>query len=868
MRIVAAVLFACVGCVSGDAHECAGDDGVTLLCPASTKCRTVGGAAVCATPDQIASCAGASEGATCTGGVCHAEICLPVVCGDGRVDPPELCDTALAAPCSPDCTSDLRCGNGIVEPALGEQCDDGNVDAHDGCDSRCRPEIPRWTELSTGKPPARVDTAMAYDTVRGEVVMFGGNTGVTNTNGITPDFGDTWLWVNNAWRRVQPLASPAARSHHAMAYDGDTRRVYLFGGETTSGTPLGDLWAWDGVSWHHLPPNAADQNPPPTTGAAMAYDAHRKRLVLVGGRRTMGTTTTLTTDTFEFDGVHWSRGPQLGVPGRAGHMVAYDPIHANVVLFGGAMKTGMAGQLSQLDDTQVYDGTSWKVPPGALNQPSPRERGQLGFDGTKIVLTGGVKDTDITTSDTTTYGWDGVQWRALPTSGPALFGAGIAFVPDGLVMFGGREYLPGTGGLVPLLVVSDRTHVWDATSVWTLTTQTPLAVARGASALDLDRARPVMIGGVGDHQLYELSDGVWTDPYLTSSKILTPFQPPGRRRSAGAYDEARGAFVLFGGDPEPTTASRDAMTYTWAFQAGGPQLGNLPAWTVAAATGPAARSGHAMAYDASRKLTVLFGGVTTAGASDETWLWDGAAWTLLAAGSRPGPRDGHALAYDRTHQQIVMFGGRLGSNLPSSETWLLDASGWRAVAMPPDATPWPSARFGAAMAWDPARRRVVMVGGQSGILEQDTWEWDGRTWTQVPVFPPSPRTGGILVGTSDGLVLTGGLPSYDFGDAAAFSDVWLLRYEAAEPGSSCRDGGDDDGDGLAGCDDPDCWLACHPACLPGDACAAALPHCGDGLCHGIETAELCPADSCTSQGSCGDGQCDATDATKCAGDCP
>ena len=53
---------------------------------------------------------------------------------------------------------------------------------------------------------------------------------------------------------------------------------------------------------------------------------------------------------------------------------------------------------------------------------------------------------------------------------------------------------------------------------------------------------------------------------------------------------------------------------------------------------------------------------------------------------------------------------------------------------------------------------------------------------------------------------------------------------------------DDDGDGLAGCDDPDCWSRCTPTCLPGAICDDALPHCGDGACGAREDYALCPTD--------------------------
>jgi cysteine-rich repeat protein len=65
--------------------------------------------------------------------------CIPVGCGNGRLDPGETCDPPNPNPipgvvppqpiCRPDCTS---CGDGAVNASDGETCDDGNTVS--GCD--------------------------------------------------------------------------------------------------------------------------------------------------------------------------------------------------------------------------------------------------------------------------------------------------------------------------------------------------------------------------------------------------------------------------------------------------------------------------------------------------------------------------------------------------------------------------------------------------------------------------------------------------------------------------------------------------------------------------------------------------------------
>ena len=837
------LLVSLAGCLSSGDHECLGEDGVTVVCASHSECRSIDGHAVCAGADQLAQCADLAEGTSCGVGVgvCRGGICLPIACGDGRVDFPEQCEPPGTSQCSADCLSDLRCGNGLVDAITGEICDDGNTDPHDGCDDQCQPEVPRWMSMSADLPTPRVDVAMAYDAPRGTIVLFGGAMFAGS-----PPSSDTWIYELDTWRRAQPLNSPAARSGHAMAYDGDTQRVYLYGGENGS-QKLGDFWAWDGLTWHFLAPNDMEMRPPPLSHAAMAYDAHRKRLVLVGGDLGTGATG----QTWEYDGTRWALAPIPSIEPRARLALAYDARRSRLVLFGGA-----TADLSQVyGELREWGGesTGWSV--AGSGGPKPAFSAMMGFDGKEVVVIGGIgADAKLGLS----YVWDGAGWTS-HTGAPVVAGAAIAFLPPAsLLVFGGAVTngntafapAPSPPGSTP----SNVSWTWQSDATWQNPPTTPLQDARGAVALDPDRGQGLLFGGIGASsvKLFELVDGIWR-PDATLS--LVNMQPSARAGAAGAFDEQQHELVVFGGETtDPTDA---AWTFTWKAD-----------WQIASTSGPPALAHHAMAYDAALGEVVMFGGQVEGMPADaRTWIWREHAWTALDPPAALLPRSAHVMGYDRAHAQVVMFGGTVDGSL-TNETWLFDATGWHLAAHPVGAA-WPSARTGAAMAWDPARKRIVMVGGESQFLEQDTWEWTGAAWTQVPVLPPPPRTAGLLVGTSDGVMLSGGVPRYDEADATnAASDVWLLRYEGARPGSTCRDTTDDDGDGKAGCDDPDCWLACRPGCPPGDPCTLGN-RCGDGNCaFPAETAALCPLDHCSRVAVCGDGTCGDLETTTCPGDCP
>jgi hypothetical protein len=63
-----------------------------------------------------------------------------------------------------------------------------------------------------------------------------------------------------------------------------------------------------------------------------------------------------------------------------------------------------------------------------------------------------------------------------------------------------------------------------------------------------------------------------------------------------------------------------------------------------------------MAYDTSRRVTVLFGGSYVDGG--ETWQWDAGTWERIA-GNTPFTRYGHAMAYDTARGVTVLFGGQV-----------------------------------------------------------------------------------------------------------------------------------------------------------------------------------------------------------------
>jgi hypothetical protein len=85
-------------------------------------------------------------------------------------------------------------------------------------------------------------------------------------------------------------------------------------------------------------------------------------------------------------------------------------------------------------------------------------------------------------------------------------------------------------------------------------------------------------------------------------------------------------------------------------------------------------------------------------------------------------------------------------------------------------------------------------------------------------------------------------------------DTWILQWTSHLRDEACQVGFDRDGDGLKGCDDPDCAAVCE--------------RCGDATCDPSESCRNCPADCGLCPGLCGDTYCDGNEAQSCPGDCP
>jgi hypothetical protein len=177
------------------------------------------------------------------------------------------------------------------------------------------------------------------------MVMFGGA-----GPAIQPFHIDTWTYDGTAWVRVDSTTGPAGLVHHAMAYDARRQRVVLVGGFDAENRRTTDVWEWDGTRWHRI----VIDGPTPSARShhRLAYDAARGVIVLFGGGRN-------TNETWTWDGTQWKQHVVDGAPpGRDSHALAYDAVRQRVVLYGGSNRQGVPPH-GYLDDVWEWDGTRW-----------------------------------------------------------------------------------------------------------------------------------------------------------------------------------------------------------------------------------------------------------------------------------------------------------------------------------------------------------------------------------------------------------------------------------------------------------------------------------------------------------------------------
>lgn len=267
--VVVAMLNGVAACLTPAATPCA--DG--SLCSSDQACAPGGG---CATPDQLAACAGAADEVPCEvdglDGVCRAEVCELFACGDGAVNGAEDCEGAdLGGATCADLgyyQGTLACGSNcrFDETGCAERCGDGEVNGAELCDGG-PPSEDACVDFGYQLGPVACSAACGADLTACERIgwrgqglpLLGEAFAIADAQGVADGVvavgavssGDVrplvLVWDGTAWSE-QPI--PGAPSDllltdvFALALD-----EYLVAGDGPGGS---ELWRASGGDWTQL----------------------------------------------------------------------------------------------------------------------------------------------------------------------------------------------------------------------------------------------------------------------------------------------------------------------------------------------------------------------------------------------------------------------------------------------------------------------------------------------------------------------------------------------------------------------------------------------------------------------------------------
>lgn len=531
----------------------------------------------------------------------------------------------------------------------------------------------------------------------GRLWLTGGNQG-----GSSLQFPEVWTFANGNWSGMGAL-DPHILEDAAF----DRVRQRLVGTIGLGGFGL-TLLEWDGNSTSYV--GSVPSSLYFCEQHRIAFDEARGGCVLHGyDSQTAGN------ELWLHDGATWTQLASSFGPGFGSYRLLATPTGA-LLLVGQTWSNGTV-------ETWQWSGGTWSLVPTPSLDPSR-------CDATNDPVTGDAFLAGYAAGATvmSVFRWNGSGWASLGSGGPDLgFQFRVAHDGTRLCAFGGIHY-----GAPNVL----HGETWGfAAGQWTLLGgQQPMPLASLTGCLDELRGRTVLSGSRATQmETWEYDGGLFA---LRAVEAL----PAGGFLIA--YDRGRGAVVQHRGD---------GSTCEW----------NGSAWvaTVAPGVGPV-RSGAALGYDGQRVL--LFGGAGPGApqASQQTWAYDGVAWTLLAPASSPPP--------GLVQPQLVHDPRRGVTNLfasfhPNVYEW--NGATWTSAG----SVPWTDQRSEQFAGYHAARGRVVVGGGQVTVMQPapvisrspEVWEWDGSTFAPLPPLA-SGHVRSALIGLPDGDAVIGGGWDTDF----------------------------------------------------------------------------------------------------------
>ncbi len=289
------------------------------------------------------------------------------------------------------------------------------------------PLAPPYLTVLRGKgPEPRSYGGMVYDSQRRRTVLFGGEAYGVNPRAGNANVGyfisnDTWEWDGQVWIKRNPATRPPAMTQFGIAYDSVRGRTVVFGGYkyappnffNGSQVVSNDVWEWDGINWTQITPPTS---PTARTKPAMCFDSTRGEVLMLGGGLFSPSPPDYylaTKQLWAWNGTQWTQRTSMPNGNNAPyvgdeHCFAFDAARGVAVLFG-PFSDG-------INNVWEWDGAAWasRTPPSDLRVMETRQSRYAFYDPVRrrvgLPIVSNNLSPSVAPSLTTVLWWDGTRF--------------------------------------------------------------------------------------------------------------------------------------------------------------------------------------------------------------------------------------------------------------------------------------------------------------------------------------------------------------------------------------------------------------------------------------------------------------------------
>lgn len=359
---------------------------------------------------------------------------------------------------------------------------------------------------------------------------------------------------------------------------------------------------------------------------------------------------------------------------------------------------------------------------------------------------------------------DGVAQPAFSSGSTGADGALVYYSPPPSRQFQTLVYDSRRHVVVMFGGSTSDTWEWNGAR-WSRVTPETSPPARRSPAMSFDEQRGVVVlfGGQSRSDTWEFDGVSWTQ------RTSATAPPPGTH--VMTYHAARQRSLLLtqlAGSPIPTN-----QVWEWDGNAWSP-LGSAPA----------TRAQIGLAYDSLRNVAVYYGRFPGSGVTAE--LSASGSWTTLQTAQSPPSTFGFQMAFDPTRRETILCVAEDGS-FAANQTWAWNGTAWTLKSR----SPQPSCEAGQSLATDTARQRLLLFGNDAfddDDQRNETWFWNGTTWASPTsgIFDMNTHPDGVWNFTD--IDIPQGVTVRFVSNAANTPVVWLASGNVQIDGTVSLDG--------------------------------------------------------------------------------